>query len=378
MIISEHIEKAMEKIEGWWNGELVGDRVCIGFWIPKPGKENVKEQDLNRFCPPLEEREPDFEKMVESKIKMLHSRLYFGEEIPRFFHEFGGRCVPIIMGAYLGGDLKFGHNTIWQVPSIDLWRNFEPKFDLENFWYLWSKKIVTLATEASKGEFIVDLPDFGDVLTSLFKLRGPYIFEEIGWEPKILQVRDEFFEVWTKYYGDFYQTISQKFPGSSHWLIWAPGKAYACQCDASCMVFGKAKEIVLKRIVEDFIIPEIEKLGKYLDYIIWHMDGHEQISYLDTLLELPQIKAIQWVPGMGNPPAAEWIWLLQKIQRAGKSVWVSANNEIEVKTLIENLLPQRLYIAGGFTGKGKREAKEFLNTVTCLTKERIKTIKKQN
>ena len=429
-MVSEHIEKAMKKIEGWWHGELIDNRTCIGFVVPKPfgphylhrrnwrlihwlvsrhfkellsasrgSHSNIRNamtrkdlrsisplvsliyQYFNELWPHPEEGSVDIERFVKEWAGLMGSVNYFGEEIPRLLHQFGARGFPITMAAYLGAELKFEEDTVLKKPVIDIWDKFEFEIDPPNtgpnIWYKDSLKLVELATRESKGEFLVDVPDLGDVLTNLYQLRGHMIFEEMGLDPKILEARDKFINLWMEAYESFWKITSQKFIGSSNWLIWAPGKSYACQCDASCIALSTCKEevapIMLSMIVEDFIVPEIERLGKYLDYIIWHLDGEEELEFLDVLLEMPQIKAIQWRPISGNPADAQWIPLFKKIQKAGKSLWLAAANEKEVERLIENLSPERLYISGGFTGKMEEEAKEFLKRVENLTRARIKS-----
>ncbi|PIS35342.1 MAG: hypothetical protein COT36_02895 [Parcubacteria group bacterium CG08_land_8_20_14_0_20_38_56] len=422
-MVSEHIEKAMKKIEGWWQGELVGDRTCIGFVVPNPLKFlianrrnprllyslirwylnqrrvpkesiNIKNRKVvrsrysviyehfNKLWPHPVEGEVNIEKFIEEGMRTLLSVGYFGEEIPRILHQYGARGVPIIMPAFLGANLKFLEDTSLTEPFVDSWNDLKLELHPSNPWYEMSLRLVETAVRKSKGKFLVDIPDFGDVFTSLYLMRGPVIFQDIGFDNKLLEVRDKFMELWIKAYEDFWQITSQKFPGSSNWLIWAPGKSYACQCDASCIAVSASKKevapILLRRIVEDFIVPEMEKLGKYLDYIIWHLDGEEELEYLDTLLEMPQIKAIQWRPiYYGDPESSpahpKWIPLFRKIQKAGKSLWVAAENEKEVGGLIENLAPERLYISGGFTGKTEKEAREFLKRVEYLTRQKIKS-----
>ncbi len=418
---SEQIEKAMEKIEGWWQGELVGDRTCIGFFVPRQGKFLINykkdfrllrslicwylKQQLSRskktptttsasrnwtnraqyqpiysyfndLWPHPAEKPVDVEKFVEAGIGMIKSLDYFGEAIPKFPHLYGLRGAPLLMPAFLGTDLEFLEDTVLVKPFIDKWDKETFNLQPPNLWYEMSLNMAKIATQKSKGEFLVDLPDLGDVFTCLYLMKGIMIFQDVGLEPRLLEARDKFMNLWVEAYESFWKITSQKFPGSSHWLIWAPGKSYACQCDASCIALATSKPevapMLLERIVEDFIVPEMEKLGKYLDYIIWHLDGEEELRFLDVLLTLPQIKAIQWRPISGSPSDAQWIPLLEKIQKAKKSVWVAAENEKEVEGLIENLSPERLYISGGFTGKTEKEAREFLKKVEDLTRKRIR------
>jgi len=51
---------------------------------------------------------------------------------------------------------------------------------------------------------------------------------------------------------------------------------------------------------------------------------------------------IQWVPGAGNPPQAQWTELLLQIQEAGKNLHISASPE-EVKHLHGILKPELVF-----------------------------------
>ena len=56
--------------------------------------------------------------------------------------------------------------------------------------------------------------------------------------------------------------------------------------------------------------------GKLLQLKV--LDGPDAIRHLDSLLSLPKLSGIQWIPGAGSPSVSEWIPLLKRIQKAGK------------------------------------------------------------
>ena len=103
-----------------------------------------------------------------------------------------------------------------------------------------------------------------------------------------------------------------------------------------------------------------------LNTSIFHLDGPDAIRHLDALLELKELDAIQWVPGDGNPPARAWLAMLNKIQRAGKSVWISASPE-DVHAILEELRPEGLMIHVEGTFPSLDEGESFIATVqtTC-------------
>jgi len=56
---------------------------------------------------------------------------------------------------------------------------------------------------------------------------------------------------------------------------------------------------------------------------IFHLDGPGVANHLDTILDVPEINAIQWVQGYGpERPIMQYVPMIRKIQATGKSVVV--------------------------------------------------------
>lgn len=353
-------EGRLKRISEWWEGENQ-ERPCIAFSLKK---KDIPPGEINAHWD-SPEVEPEFEALTEGLIQRIKSFHYFGEALPVLPHTWGERGTPMVLASWLGGRVKFGQDTVWIEPVIKRLDEFEIKFDEENIWFKRSLEFFKVAVEKSREEYFPWLPDFGDFLTVFSLLRGaePLLFDLLENKEKILEERDRFLKFWPLYHERFWRLYSSKFPGDISWASWAPGKTYACQCDFSTMISPL--------MFQEFVVPEIESLGRYLDYIIWHLDGPEEIKHLDILLELPQIKAIQWVPGAGKPPAASprWLPMLKKIKEKGKRLWVEATKEKEVEILIRELSPEGLFISGGFTGRSKEEAEDFLKWVVKISRE---------
>ena len=120
--------------------------------------------------------------------------------------------------------------------------------------------------------------------------------------------------------------------GSVNWMgVWHPGKWYPNSCDFCCMISSV--------LFEDFVLPELLLELNYLDASIFHLDGSGALRHLDRLLQIPQLRGVQWVYGAGQPMAAHWVETLQKIQRAGKCVHVDAVPE-DLPVLLEQIPPE--------------------------------------
>jgi hypothetical protein len=112
------------------------------------------------------------------------------------------------------------------------------------------------------------------------------------------------------------------------------------------------------------VLPEMERTIARLDHPIYHLDGPGAICHFSALAELPHLKAIQWVPGEGNPSPRHWPDLLKRILSAGKSVHVSMSAE-DVEPLIDEVGPRGLFIATGTATE--EEARSLLKRVEVAT-----------
>ncbi|MDD2708209.1 MAG: hypothetical protein PHV34_09390 [Verrucomicrobiae bacterium] len=323
----------LEILNAWWHRTN-----------KKPLMRYVKERvgpgskvDLNEFWPDPK-CAPDWIQYGRGLKRQMTAVEGVGAGIPTAFHMYGNRGTPMTLAYYLGGDVHFGSDTVWVEPVIQDWRKFSIKFSDDNVWWQRSLQLLETSLQVAGGRFLVALPDFGDALTVFSLLRGTenLLLDLVEDKQAVLETRDRFVEVWPQYHQACWDLYRKHFPGDTSWLIWAPGKTYACQCDFSVMISPK--------LFEEFVVPEIERLGKYLEYIAWHLDGPGELKHLDILLDLPQIKAFQWYQGAGQPSVANWLPVLKKIQAKNKSIISYADDERDVEVLTRELAPAGLMI----------------------------------
>jgi hypothetical protein len=81
---------------------------------------------------------------------------------------------------------------------------------------------------------------------------------------------------------------------------------------------------------DEFCMPVIRREAKLFAHNVFHTDGPGVARHIDSILTLPNLAAVQWVQGYGvNRPILQWVPLVRKIQKAGKSVIV----DLEVSEL---------------------------------------------
>ena len=77
----------------------------------------------------------------------------------------------------------------------------------------------------------------------------------------------------------------------------------------------------------------------WLDRTVYHLDGPGALRHLDTLLDIGQLDAIQFVYGDGAKPASRWMHVFKRIQAGGKNLHITIEPR-EVDTFMENLRPE--------------------------------------
>jgi hypothetical protein len=77
--------------------------------------------------------------------------------------------------------------------------------------------------------------------------------------------------------------------------------------------------MVSDRLFEDLCLPPIERECAHMDCSIYHLDGPGALRFLDRIMDVPKIQAIQWVPGAGRDGWREWVSVYRRIQARGKS-----------------------------------------------------------
>lgn len=346
------MKEKLEKIKNWWEGKNRKPLIQISILKDK------NFINLNNLWK-RENEKVDFEKFVKIQIENTKKYKYLGISYPALPHLWGSRGTPMVMTAYLGSKVIFKDETIWFEKFINDWKKIRIEFKEDNFWINISKKLLEKQVEKYNGEFLIWLPDFGDALTCFSLMRGveELLIDIIEIPEIILEKIDEFVNTWIKVHKFFHSIYSKKLFGDASWLLWAPGKTYACQCDFSTMISPK--------LFEKFVLYELEKLKDYLEYMVWHLDGPDEIKHLDILLSLPYIKAIQVVPGAGKPPCASSLWLpiIEKILKKGKNIIIYANNKEEFETLIGNFYSEKVLILCSSIDIENKTQKDLLKTV---------------
>lgn len=89
--------------------------------------------------------------------------------------------------------------------------------------------------------------------------------------------------------------------------------------------------------------------------------------HVDALCELPQLHALQILPGAGKPSALHYMDVLKKVQAAGKGLQMYLSPE-EVKPALEQLSARGLLITTHTNTEA--EARQLLKDAECWSVDR--------
>jgi hypothetical protein len=337
------------RYEAWWAGESLG-RPAMSIEMPRERVERrpvpVPDTLYQRWTGP--------EYLVAMWEENFRTTTYLGEAYPCFVLNVGPCCAA----GYIGCPVRVAETTVWFERILDSLEGYHVEFDENDPWWQITKAITQAAVDAGEGKWFVDIADIGAACDVMPYLRGAdgLCLDILDCPEQVVRVRDELTALIFRLYDELYDIVNAKMTGSSSWLrVWGPGKVYTLQNDFSC--------VISKQTYDTIFLPELIEEIEFLDYNLYHLDGPNAIQHLDTLLELPQLGGIQWVPGAGWPNPADPCWrpMLKRIQAAGKRLHVNGSPE-EALALARDLSPEGLFIQTWASSEA--EGRELLEAVS--------------
>ena len=319
--------RVAERMEAYWHRTIL-DRATIQVRAPKP----VQHPYAAKKHPTLRDRWMDVDYQVECALTGCSNIWYGGEILPSFDPNLG----PESLTAAFGAPLEFGEGTSWSVPILNNWDDMETlRFDPQVDYIQTLLKMIRTGLQAGRGKFVVGYTDIhpgGDLAASL---RDPQqLCIDLVNEPDrvrelLERIHNSFFDIYL-----LEEAIFKEYgqPISASWLpLFDTGRYYIPSNDFSCMIS--------KQMFIDFFIPELLDEIEFLDRSIYHLDGPDALRHLDTLLDIPNLDAIQYVCGAGDGPSSRWMDVFKRIQNAGKCIWVDVSPD-EIELFMENLKPE--------------------------------------
>ena len=264
---------------------------------------------------------------------------------------------PGSLAAILGGVFEGGEDTIWIHPNPNYTDDI--KFDPDNnaAWKL-HKDLLRACKEKAQGHYYVGMPDLMEGLDVLAAIKGTdKVLLDTVMQPEVLehqmqQINDIYFQVFDELYDIIREGDEMAF---CYFSSWAPGKMTKIQSDISTMI----SEEDYRRFVQPFIREQCQKI----DYTLYHLDGVGAMRHLPALLEIEELNAIQWTPGVGEPQGGspKWYDLYKRILAGGKSILASWVTVDELKPLLDNIGADGVHLEMDF--HNEREVEQAMRIV---------------
>lgn len=357
----ENLEQTKQHYIDWWNGK----GIVLNMW---EHFQNGVVPHSNVSMPPAPKG--NYQKWFDADWRSDYLDYYVAHSCLKadILPVANTQLGPGSLAAILGGRLEGGEDTIWIHPDPNYKDDFEFHSNHPN--YLLHKQLLKLCKIKSKGNYYVGMPDLMEGLDVLAALKGTdKVLLDLAMQPEIVEkqvqmINDIYFRVFDELYEIIREGNEMAF---CYFSLWAPDKVTKLQCDISTMISTED----YRRFVQPYIREQCQKIP----YTLYHLDGVGALHHLPSLLEIKELNAIQWTPGVGEPQGGspKWYELYRKILKSGKSVMACHLTVNEIKPLLENIGTEGVHLEVDFQNENEvekaMEIVESFKTSSCCCYE---------
>ncbi|MBQ4089516.1 MAG: hypothetical protein IJC56_06520 [Clostridia bacterium] len=320
------------RFEAFWNREII-DRPPVSLSLRKPGAKPFPTRKYATY----EQQWLDIDSRVADMDAAMANTDFLYDSLPIAWPNLG----PEIFSAWCGCGYKYGQTTTWSEPIINDWETDFDRTRLDMNHPLFRKMVefTQKLIDAGRGKFIVGLTDLHPGGDHVAALRDPQnlamdMLDEPEYVKKALaRSMPEYYAA----YGVFYNMIRAAGMPATSWLpIIHDGTFYIPSNDFSCMISNE--------MFEEFFMPGIAQECKFYERSIYHLDGPGALHHLDSLLAIPELDAIQWVPGAGREGFSRWVPVYQRIQKAKKGIYLACHVR-DLPEVFDTLRPEGVWFA---------------------------------
>jgi 5-methyltetrahydrofolate--homocysteine methyltransferase len=314
----------------WWAGELDRPLLAIsvgGYPKTRPAPQ-LPIHGFQAFYGP----EVSVEQIVDGWDYQLDGTRFLGDAFPAVLPNFG----PGVLAAFLGARVENGTSTVWfHPPEPREIRDLHFALDADCFWFRRISELMQAAGRRWQGLVQVGMTDLGgnlDVL-STFRPAERLLFDLYDHPVEVKRLTWDAHVLWWRAFDALNAALRPTNPGFTAWTpIYSELPYYMLQCDF-CYMIGPA-------MFDEFVKPELAASCRRLGNAFYHLDGPGQLPHLDSLLSIPELKGVQWVPGSGAPDVTHWPEVYRKIRAAGKLVQVFTGQSAAGLKIIDVLADQ--------------------------------------
>lgn len=358
MKYKEDWEETKERLRLWWDHEYFG-RCVLAVTAPL---DNPPERPAPSAPKTVQEQWYDLDAVAERNEYSLSRTFYGGEAIPMWSAGYPGiASIPTMLGCPFSVDMHTGwHDALLTDP--DGFDVSALRLDANHPAYKYHFAVLARAMRETSGKSFPSMGAFYHGGDTLAALRGTeqLLIDCIERPDAVRDAEEYLMDMWFDFYDRTYAAVNGAEQGSACFFeIWAPGKTYGVSNDFSFNISPS--------MYRDLFLPAIKRQIDFLDYSIYHVDGVGSFGHVDALCDLPELQAVQILPGAGQPSPLHFVNELKKVQSAGKNlaIWIAAE---EVEQALSMLSARGLYIRT--YAKNQAQAEELLTRAEIWSVDR--------
>jgi hypothetical protein len=325
-------EERLARQDAFWDCQVM-DRPVVIITLPRVP---LCAQAPTRSHPTLRDRWFDATFQAECASAWVKNTEYLGDALPFAWPNLG----PEVLAACFGCELEFGEDTSWSIPCLMEWHDARSfAFSEGNPYWRKIEDLGAALLDAGRGTFYTGLTDWQANSELLASLRDPLQLN-LDLVDSLEEVR-ELLPVYNARWNWVVNRDIDRLIANGQAITSWPGiisarRWYVAQSDFSCMIS--------KAMFDDVFLPGVLEQIRSTDCCIYHLDGPGALRHLDSLLAIPELKAIQWVPGAGKGRTTDWLEVYRRIQAAGKAIqmWVDLD---EIEIVLEALKPEGVWVS---------------------------------
>ena len=352
-------EEVLNRYEAWWQCEIL-DRPLVSIPFPKPETEGILPMPQKSHVT-ARERWMDAEHVVATAEASIQNTVHFADSLPIAWPNLG----PEVFSAFYGCEMEYGESTAWSKPILPDWTAgslAKLRIDENNFYFHKLMEMTDALIQAARGRFIVgytDLHGGGDAIAA-FRDPQELLIDTLEHPEEIKSLCDRITTDFLRVYDMFHERLSVAGMPSTTWCpATCKGKFHVPSNDFSFMISEDA--------FEQLFIPGIMRECQHMDRCIYHLDGPQALRHLDRLLEIPEIHAIQWVPGAGHDYWADWVDVYQRIQNKNRALQILSVPARDLHLLFGALHPEGVWISSVSGIRDREEAATALRQIEQWT-----------
>ncbi|HOE64932.1 MAG TPA: hypothetical protein PLO62_00260 [Candidatus Hydrogenedentes bacterium] len=318
----------------WHRAVLDRPMVCMQWEAPTP---NVPPPPPRAHAT-IRDRWMDVEYLAETARAAVANTVYAGDALPSLFPNLG----PTVFSAFFGLEPTFAETTTWTTPAIEDWSRTEHvRFSEQNPYWLKVQEMTRALLEAGKGRFYVGMTDIHPGGDALAAFRGTIeLNTDLLLDPEpVKRMLDEVHAVFQHVFQVSNDMLDDAKQACTAWpSIVSSLRWHVPQCDFSCMIS--------KEMFDAFFLDKIRDECRFAEASLYHLDGPNALQHLDSLLEIPELNAVQWIYGAGHGRASDWTHIYKRCQQAGKGIQIVPPIDLdELDWLTTELRPEGVWSA---------------------------------